>query len=153
MTNWDPVGKTALSDEEVIHKEKQGHLWHFRYPIKNSNEYLVVATTRPETMLGDTGVAVHPDDERYKKYIGKKILLPIVNKEIPIFADSYVDKEFGTGVLKITPAHDPNDFEMGQRHNLEIINIMNDNGTLNQNVPEEFIGLDRFEVRKKLLRF
>ena len=152
MTNWDPVGKTALSDEEVIHKEKQGHLWHFRYPIKNSNEYLVVATTRPETMLGDTGVAVHPDDERYKKYIGKKILLPIVNKEIPIFADSYVDKEFGTGCVKVTPAHDPNDFEMGQRHNLEIINIMNDNGTLNQNVPEEFIGLDRFEVRKKIIK-
>ena len=152
MTNWDPVGKTALSDEEVIHKEKQGHLWHFRYPIKNSNEYLVVATTRPETMLGDTGVAVHPDDERYKKYIGKKILLPIVNKEIPIFADSYVDKEFGTGCVKVTPAHDPNDFEMGQRHNLEIINIMNDNGTFNQNVPEEFIGLDRFEVRKKIIK-
>jgi len=152
MTNWDPVGKTALSDEEVIHKEKKGNLWHFKYPIKDSDEFLIVATTRPETMLGDTGVAVHPKDKRYKKFVGKHILLPIVNKEIPIFADKYVDKEFGTGCVKVTPAHDPNDFEMGQRHGLEIINIMNDDATCNENVPKQFIGLDRFEARKKVLQ-
>ena len=151
MTNWDPVGKTALSDEEVIHKEKKGNLWHFKYPIKDSEDYLIVATTRPETMLGDTGVAVHPKDKRYKKFVGKHVLLPIVNKEIPIFADEYVDENFGTGCVKVTPAHDPNDFEMGQRHGLEIINIMNDDATCNENVPEQFIGLDRFETRKKVL--
>ena len=151
MTNWDPVSKTAVSDEEVIHKEKKGNLWYFKYPIKNTDDFLIVATTRPETMLGDTGVAVNPKDSRYKKFIGKKILLPIVNKEIPIFGDNYVDQEFGTGCVKVTPAHDPNDFEMGKRHGLEILNIMNDDATFNNNVPLEYQGLDRFVVRKKII--
>ena len=148
MINWDPIGQTALSDEEVIHKEVNGNLWHFRYPIKDSEEYLVVATTRPETMLGDTGVAVHPVDERYSHLIGKSVILPIVNREIPIFADSYVNKEFGTGCVKVTPAHDPNDLEMGKRNNLETINIMHPNGSLNENVPEDFQEIDRLKARK-----
>ena len=152
MINWDPVGLTALSDEEVFYKEKNGKLWYIKYPIKNSNKYLTVATTRPETMLGDTGVAVNPEDKRYIALIGKKIILPIVDKEIPIFSDQYVDKEFGTGCVKITPAHDPNDLEMAQRHNLEIINIMNDDASLNNNVPNEYEGLDRFEARKKVVQ-
>jgi len=151
MINWDPLGLTALSDEEVIHREQQGHLWHFKYPISGEDDYLIVATTRPETMLGDTGVAVNPKDTRYSKYIGKKIILPIVNKEIPIFGDSYVDKDFGTGCVKVTPAHDPNDFEMAQRNNLEIINIMNDNGSLNENVPKKYQNLDRKSARKKIV--
>tara|TARA_Y100001970_G_scaffold87232_1_gene110070 strand:- start:8259 stop:10874 length:2616 start_codon:yes stop_codon:yes gene_type:complete len=151
MINWDPLGKTALSDEEVIHKESNGKLWHLKYPIKDSDDFLVVATTRPETMLGDTGVAVNPNDKRYKAFIGKKIILPIVNKEIPIFSDEFVDMEFGTGCVKVTPAHDPNDFVMGQRHNLEIINIMNDDGTMNESVPERFQNLDRFVVRNKIV--
>ena len=116
------MGLTALSDEEVNYKEISGKLWHFKYPIKNSDEFIIVATTRPETMLGDTGVAVNPNDKRYKHLIGKTIVLPLVNREIPIFGDEYVDMEFGTGCVKVTPAHDPNDFEMGLRHNLEIIN-------------------------------
>ena len=152
MINWDPVGLTAVSDEEVFYKEKNGKLWHIKYPIKGSNDYLIVATTRPETMLGDTGVAVNPSDSRYNDLIGKKIILPIVNKEIPIFSDEYVDKDFGTGCVKITPAHDPNDFEMAQRNNLEIINIMNENASLNENVPDEFQNLDRFEARKKIVQ-
>ena len=151
MVNWDPIGLTALSDEEVIHKETQGKLWHFKYPIKDSNDFLVVATTRPETMLGDTGVAVNPKDTRYKKLIGKTIILPIMNREIPIFADEYVDMEFGTGCVKVTPAHDPNDFEMGQRNNLETINIMNPNASLNNNVPDNYKGLDRYKARKQVI--
>ncbi len=151
MVNWDPASKSAISDEEVNFKTVQGKLWYFRYPIKDSNEYLVVATTRPETMLGDTGVAVNPKDERYINLIGKKVILPIVNREVPIFADDYVDLEFGTGAVKITPAHDVNDYEMGTRHNLEVINIFNDDATTNKNVPEEFRGLDRYEVRKKVV--
>jgi valyl-tRNA synthetase len=151
MINWDPKGLTALSDEEVIHKEQQGSLWYFKYPIIGEDDYLIVATTRPETMLGDTGVAVNPNDERYSKYIGKKIMLPIVNKEIPIFADNYVDKDFGTGCVKVTPAHDPNDFEMAQRNNLHILNIMNEDGTFNNHVPKEYQGLDRFVVRKMII--
>ena len=151
MVNWDCKGLTALSDEEVIHKEEAGKLWHIKYRITNSNDYLVVATTRPETMLGDTGVAVNPDDKRYKKYIGKTIDLPLSNFKIPIFADNYVDMSFGTGCVKVTPAHDPNDLQMANRNNLEIKNIMNENGTLNENVPSEFIGLDRFEAREKVL--
>ena len=152
MINWDPVGLTAVSDEEVFYKEKNGKLWYIKYPIKDSNEYLVVATTRPETMLGDTGVAVNPNDSRYTKLIGKKAVLPIVKKEIPIFSDEYVDKDFGTGCVKITPAHDPNDFEMAKRNNLEIINIMHENASLNENVPLEFQNLDRFEARKKVVQ-
>ncbi len=151
IINWDPKGLTALSDEEVIYKEKQGHLWHFKYPIKNSDEYMIVATTRPETMLGDTGVAVNPNDKRYKHLIGQKIVLPLVDREIPIFGDEYVDMEFGTGCVKVTPAHDPNDFEMGMRHNLEVINIMHPNAKTNNNVPKDFQELDRFEARKKVV--
>jgi len=151
MVNWDPASKSAISDEEVIYKEVNGKLWYMRYPIKDSEEYLVVATTRPETMLGDTGVAVNPNDERYKHLIGKTVVLPIVEREIPIFADDYVDLEFGTGAVKVTPAHDVNDYNMGQRHHLEIINIFNDDASTNSNVPEEFRNLDRYEVRKKVV--
>ena len=152
MVNWDCKALTAVSDEEVIFKEKQGHLWHIKYPIKDSNDYLIVATTRPETMLGDTGVAVHSKDKRYSKFIGKKVILPLINKEIPIFADDYVDMDFGTGCVKVTPAHDPNDYEMGKRNNLESINILNTDGTLNDNVPMDYIGLDRFEARKVIVQ-
>lgn len=151
MVNWDPATQSAISDEEVIYQEVNGKLWYFRYPLKGSNEYVVVATTRPETMLGDTAVAVNPEDERYKHLIGKKVILPIVNREIPIIADAYVDKEFGTGCVKVTPAHDPNDFEISQRHSIDVINIMNPDATLNENVPEEFQGLDRFIARKKVV--
>ncbi len=151
MVNWDPANKSAISDEEVIYKTVNGKLWYFKYPVINSEEFVIVATTRPETMLGDTGVAVNPNDERYKHLIGKKILLPIADREIPIFADEYVDMEFGTGAVKVTPAHDVNDYEMGKRHNLEMINIFNDDATTNGNVPEEFRELDRYEVRKKVV--
>ena len=151
IINWDPVGLTALSDEEVIHKESNGHLWHFKYPIENSNEYIIVATTRPETMLGDTGVAVNPDDKRYAHLVGKNVLLPIVNRKIPIFADNYVDMEFGTGCVKVTPAHDPNDFIMGERNDLDVINIMHPNASLNDKVPKEYQGLDRYDARKKVI--
>ena len=152
LVNWCPVSKSAISDEEVIHKEIDGHLWYFRYPIKEKDEYLVVATTRPETMLGDSAVAVNPNDKRYKKYIGKTITLPLVGREIPIIADEYVDPEFGTGCVKITPAHDPNDFEIGKRHDLEFINVMNDDASINDNAPDKYIGKDRFEVRKQVLQ-
>ena len=151
MVNWDPASKSAISDEEVFFKEVQGKLWYFKYPVKDSNEYVIVATTRPETMLGDTGIAVNPEDERYKHLIGKKIILPIVGREIPLFADEYVDKEFGTGVVKVTPAHDINDYDMGIRHKLEIINIFNEDATTNGNVPTEFQELDRYDVRKKVV--
>lgn len=151
MVNWDPANKSAISDEEVIFKTVNGKLWYFKYPVLNSEEFVIVATTRPETMLGDTGVAVNPNDKRYKHLIGKKILLPIAEREIPIFADDYVDMEFGTGAVKVTPAHDVNDYDMGQRHKLEMINIFNDDATTNGNVPEEFQNLDRYEVRKKVV--
>ena len=151
MINWDPASKTALSNEEVIYKEEKGFLWHIKYPIKGENEYLIVATTRPETMLGDTGVAINPNDKRYKKYLGKSIILPIINKEIPIFADEYVDMEFGTGCVKVTPAHDMNDYAMAQRNNLDIINIMHDDAKFNENVPKEYQNKDRFDVRKMVL--
>jgi len=151
IINWDPQGQTALSEEEVIHKNTMGNLWHFRYPLSDNNGHLVVATTRPETMLGDTAVAVNPKDKRYTDLIGKTVRLPIVNREIPIFADNYVDMEFGTGCVKVTPAHDSNDFDMGERNNLDIINIFHANASLNENAPKEFQGLDRYEARKKVL--
>ena len=151
MVNWDPASKSAISDEEVNFKVVNGKLWYFKYPVIGSDKFITVATTRPETMLGDTGIAVNPTDEKYKHLIGKKALLPIVEREIPIFADEYVEKEFGTGAVKVTPAHDVNDYEMGKRHNLETINIFNDDASTNNNVPEDFRGLDRYEVRKKVV--
>lgn len=151
MVNWDPASKSAISDEEVFYKEIQGKLWYFKYPVKDSSEFVIVATTRPETMLGDTGVAVNPEDECYKHLVGKTIVLPIVGREIPLFADSYVDKEFGTGAVKVTPAHDVNDYDMAQRNNLEMINIFNEDATTNGNVPPEFQELDRYVVREKVV--
>lgn len=151
LVNWDPVLLTAISDVEVLNEERQGSLWHLRYPIKDSDEYLVVATTRPETMLGDTAVAVHPDDERYQHLISKHIKLPLTDREIPIIADDYVDKEFGTGCVKITPAHDFNDYEMGQRHQLPMINILTPNAKINDNAPDAYRGLDRFVARDKIV--
>jgi valyl-tRNA synthetase len=151
LVNWCPVSKSAISDEEVIHQEVNGHLWHFRYPITNSNDVLIVATTRPETMLGDTAIAVHPEDTRFKHLIGKTVTLPLVGREIPIISDDYVDPEFGTGCVKVTPAHDLNDFAMGERHELEFINIMNDDASLNSNVPEKYVGLSREDGRKAVV--
>ncbi|HEC22504.1 MAG TPA: valine--tRNA ligase [Chloroflexi bacterium] len=149
MINWSPGLQTAVSDLEVEHVEEEGTLYYFKYPLKDSDEYIPVATTRPETILGDTAVAVHPEDERYRQFIGKTVLVPILNREIPVIADEYVDREFGTGALKITPGHDPNDYEIGQRHNLPIINILNKDATLNENAGP-YAGLDRFEAREKL---
>ncbi|MCX7798246.1 MAG: valine--tRNA ligase [Melioribacter sp.] len=151
MVNWDPASRSAISDEEVFYKEIKAKLWYLKYPVKDSNEYIVVATTRPETMLGDTGVAVNPKDERYKNLIGKRVILPIVGREIPIVADEYVDMTFGTGAVKVTPAHDVNDYDIGLRHNLEIINIFNEDASTNGNVPLEFQGLDRYEARRKVV--
>lgn len=150
IINWCPECKTALSDAEVEHQEQDGHFWHIYYPIKDSDEKLTIATTRPETMLGDTAVAVHPEDERYQHLIGKKVILPLVNREIPIIADEYVDREFGTGVVKITPAHDPNDFEVGLRHNLEQLRVMDDEAVMNENAGK-YQGLDRYEARKRII--
>ena len=156
IINWCPVCNTSISDAEVEYEEQAGHFWHIKYPLieedgsVSTKEFLEFATTRPETMLGDTAVAVNPDDDRYKSIIGRKVLLPIVNREIPIMADSYVDMEFGTGVVKITPAHDPNDFEVGKRHNLPVINIMNDDATINKN-GGKFEGMDRYEARKAIV--
>jgi len=150
IINWDPEAMTALSNEEVIYKEITGAFYHLKYHIEGTSDYLVVATTRPETLFGDTAVAINPKDERYKNLIGKNVLLPITNKPIPIIADSHANPEFGTGVVKITPAHDPNDFEVGNRHNLERIKCINPNGTMNDNA-HHFTGLDRFDARKKLI--
>jgi len=150
IINWCPVCKTSISDAEVEYEEQEGHFWHIKYPIAGEDGYVEIATTRPETMLGDTAVAVNPEDERYRHLIGKKVILPIVNREIPIIADSYVDMEFGTGVVKITPAHDPNDFEVGKRHNLPEINIMNDDATINEN-GGKYAGMDRYEARKAIV--
>jgi valyl-tRNA synthetase len=150
LINWCPRCLTSLSDDELVREDIDSHLWYIRYKVKGSNQYLTVATTRPETMLGDTAVAVNPDDKRYKKFIGKSVILPILDRELPVIADDYVDLEFGTGVVKITPAHDFNDFEVGNRHNLERINILNPDGTLNENAGP-FSGQDRYEARKNIL--
>jgi len=151
LINWDPVLQTALSDLEVSTTEEKGSLWHMKYPISDSEDHIVVATTRPETMLGDTAVAVHPDDKRYKDLIGQEVILPLTDRKIPIIADEYVDQEFGTGCVKITPAHDFNDFEIGKRHDLEIISILDQSAKISPSAPAEYQGLDRFEARKKIV--
>ncbi|MBQ3787095.1 MAG: valine--tRNA ligase, partial [Lachnospiraceae bacterium] len=157
IINWCPVCNTSISDAEVEYEEQQGHLWHIKYPLINEDgsvsdsEFLTFATTRPETMLGDTAVAVNPSDERYTYLHGRKVLLPIVNKEIPVVVDDYVDVEFGTGVVKITPGHDPNDFEVGKRHDLPIVNIMNDDATINSN-GGKYEGMDRYEARAAIVK-
>ncbi|UUX34026.1 valine--tRNA ligase [Fundicoccus culcitae] len=150
IINWDPQAQTALSDIEVIHKEVTGAFYHINYPVVGSDELVEIATTRPETMLGDTAIAVHPEDERYQHLIGKTVMLPLMNREIPIIADEYVDREFGTGVVKITPAHDPNDYEVGERHNLPKLNVMNLDGTMNE-AAGKYANLDRFEARKQVV--
>jgi valyl-tRNA synthetase len=150
LVNWCPVCLTVLSDLEVNHEERQGHLWHIRYPVTGTKDYVVVATTRPETMLGDTAVAVHPEDERYARLVGKTVMLPLMNREIPIVADAMVDREFGTGAVKITPAHDPNDFEVGKRHGLAEIDVMTDDGHMSA-AAGAYAGLDRFAARKKIV--
>ena len=151
IINWDPQARTALSDIEVIHKDIEGAFYHMSYPLADGSGEVEIATTRPETMLGDTAVAVHPEDERYQDLIGKMVVLPLVNKEIPIIADDYVEREFGTGVVKITPAHDPNDFEVGNRHDLPRVNVMNDDGTMNE-LAGIYAGLDRFAARKQIIK-
>ena len=156
MINWCPVCNTSISDAEVEYQEQAGHLWHIKYPVMNEDgtpsdtEFLTFATTRPETMLGDTAVAIHPEDERYQHLIGKSVMLPIVSRVIPVVTDTYVDREFGTGVVKITPAHDPNDFEVGKRHNLPVINVMNDDATINEN-GGAYAGMDRYEARRAIV--
>jgi valyl-tRNA synthetase len=150
MVNWDCVLRSAVGDDEVVDKETQGHLWYMRYPLEDGSGHVTVATTRPETMLGDTGVAVHPDDERYREAIGKTVVLPLVDRKIPMVADDTVDREFGTGAVKVTPGHDFEDYERGQRHGLPILNILNPDGTLNENAGP-YAGLDRMEARRKVV--
>ncbi|RCX17513.1 valyl-tRNA synthetase [Anaerobacterium chartisolvens] len=150
ITNWCPSCNTSISDIEVEYEEKEGSFWHIRYPVKDTGEYVVIATTRPETMLGDTAVAVHPEDERYSHLVGKKVVLPLINREIPVIADSYVEKDFGTGVVKITPAHDPNDFEVGLRHGLKQIRVMTDKGRMNEEAGQ-YAGMDRYEARGRIV--
>ncbi len=151
IINWCPHCLTALSDAEVEYSEQAGSFWHIRYPVKGSDEYVIIATTRPETMLGDTAVAVHPEDERYAHLVGKTLVLPLVNREIPVIADEYVERDFGTGCVKITPAHDPNDFEVGGRHNLEIIKVMNDDATISKEYGGKYAGMDRYEARRAIV--
>ena len=151
LVNWDPVLHTALSDLEVLSADEDGQLWHFRYPLASGDGHLVVATTRPETMLGDSAVAVHPDDERYRDLVGQEIILPIVGRRIPIIADDYVDPEFGTGCVKITPAHDFNDYDIGKRHDLQMYNVLTDDAAMNDEVPDAYRGLDRFDARKAIV--
>ena len=151
IINWCPVCQTSISDAEVEHEDQDGFFWHINYPIVGEEgRFVEIATTRPETLLGDTAVAVNPDDERYKDLIGKMLKLPLTDREIPVIADEYVDKEFGTGCVKITPAHDPNDFEVGKRHNLEEINILNDDATINS-LGGKYAGMDRYEARKAMV--
>ncbi|MDH5328035.1 MAG: valine--tRNA ligase [Gammaproteobacteria bacterium] len=152
LVNWDPVLHTAVSDLEVLSEEENGHMWHMRYPLADGSGELVVATTRPETMLGDTAVAVHPEDERYKAFIGKSIKLPLTDRQIPVVADEYVDKDFGTGCVKITPAHDFNDYEVGERHQLPKINIFTVDAAINDNAPEKYRGMDRYVARKQIVK-
>ncbi|WP_372998231.1 valine--tRNA ligase [Lutispora sp.] len=151
IINWCPSCKTSISDIETIYDDEKGHFWHIKYPVNGTDDFIEIATTRPETMLGDTAVAVHPEDERYKHLIGKTVILPLMNKEIPVIADEYVDMEFGTGAVKITPAHDPNDFEVGLRHNLPMPRVMNDDGTINE-LGGKYSGLDRYEARKQIVK-
>ena len=151
IINWCPHCITALSDAEVDHAEQPGHFWHIKYNVKDSDDFVVIATTRPETLFGDTAVAVNPEDERYASLVGKTLILPLVGREIPVIADEYVDKEFGTGCVKITPAHDPNDFEVGLRHNLEQIKVMNDDATMNS-YAGKYEGMDRYECRKEMIK-
>ena len=151
IINWDPKAKTSLSDIEVIHKDVEGAFYHMNYPLADGSGFLEIATTRPETLLGDTAIAVHPDDERYQALIGKTVILPLMSREIPIIADEYVEQDFGTGVVKITPAHDPNDFEVGNRHNLPRINVMNDDATMNE-LAGKYEGMDRFAARKAIVK-
>jgi len=152
LVNWDPKLHTAVSDLEVISEEENGHMWHMRYPLADDSGHVVVATTRPETMLGDAAVAVHPDDERYRALVGKNVKLPLTEREIPIIADEYVDPEFGSGCVKITPAHDFNDYEVGNRHELEKINIFTIDAKINNHAPESYRGLDRFVARKQIVK-
>ncbi len=148
--NWDPQALTAVSDEEVIYREVQSKLYYIRYRVEGEDDFITIATTRPETILGDTAVCVHPEDERFTKFHGKKVLVPLVNRPVPIIVDGYVDREFGTGALKITPAHDINDYELGLKHNLESIDIFNENGTLNQ-AAQILVGEERFKARELIV--
>src|SRR5699024_8569932 len=155
LVNWDPVLGTAVSDLEVVSEEESGHLWTIRYPLKTPRgdmTHLIIATTRPETMLGDVAVMVHPEDERYRDLIGETVILPLVDREIPIIADEYVDPEFGTGAVKVTPAHDFNDYAVGQRHGLELINVLTLDARINENAPATYQGLDRFDARKHVVQ-
>jgi len=151
LVNWDPKLHTAISDLEVVSEEEAGSLWHLRYPITGTTDYLVVATTRPETMLGDAAVAVHPADTRYQHLIGKTVTLPLCEREIPIIADEYVDPEFGTGCVKITPAHDFNDYAVGHRHNLPLINVLTEDAAINEDAPSAYRGLDRYDARRQIV--
>ena len=150
LINWDPGTLTALSDLEVVYEEQQGHLWHIRYPVTGSDEHVVVATTRPETMLGDTAVAVHPSDERYKHMWDKTVTLPLMDRQLPVIRDEFVDPEFGTGIVKVTPAHDPNDFAAGKKHGLPFITVLDDDATINEN-GGAYQGMPRYEARKKIV--